>query len=311
MAYPDVMMPDSWYPHDMQSKLFAASIKMPVNNNENLSKILGYTLPSKSKFVYLPSFGDFSLNHIYEATGGNPISQFDRSKLCIAITPTIEKFSYSKTVHGIPTHVREVVDDVSGLDEDLLNEVLYIEPGYFPNEFVPSSRDAVSTTIESVKKYTDQNFEILGSKLSPLSSGKGNIAVFLYFPNGCPFENQMFINSSYDDNTKIRIIPNPIISPCDFYNPAAKITLKFIDVDNNLYESTFAYIRNTIGSCIDTSNNLRFIKMDKKTNSIYAVVQLVNPLSSSNISALKKLFMSKSFTPYIIRDVVVEDTYIS
>ena len=143
---PDLLLPASWYPHDMQAELLAAGIKTPVHAR-GLAQALGFDVPSGVQVVNVPAFGGSSLRHVYTATGGNPLAQYPRDKLCIVMTPTIPNFSYSKTVHGVPIRVRDLVDEQQrqGMEEEDLDQVVDAECGHLPPGFRGNAAAAMAS----------------------------------------------------------------------------------------------------------------------------------------------------------------------
>jgi hypothetical protein len=307
MAFPDVLMPSEWFSHEMQFEMLAAGIKTPVHTH-GLSELFGYPLPN-TDYVYLAAFGDFTLRSVYEHTGGNPLAAYERSDLCIVITPTIDKFSYSKTVHGVPTFAKDLMDD------DTLDDLVYVEPGHLPYGFRESAERAQRIALDTIRNHTDQKFTVLGAKLSPLSSGKGNIAMFVHFHGGCRFDRQEFLESGHFDtimnrNIQIRLIPKPIISMFDDYIPGLKFNIRFMEVDRNLYDMAFPILRHAVENCFKGSN-MRFIKPSIRTNELIGVVQMSDISSDNDINQFLKTVRTTRYAPYILMDVQLSTAYIN
>lgn len=309
MSYPDVFLPSEWFSHEMQFQMMAAGLKTPVYT-QGLSELFGYPLPDK-EIVYVPAFGDLTLKNVFAQTGGNPIAKLPRSELCIVITPTIDKFSYSKTIHGIPTFAKDLMGD----DDDTLDDLVYVEPGHLPHGFRESAERAQRIALDTICQYTDQKFSVVGTKLSPLSSGKGNIAMFVHFPDGCPFERQEFLMSDVFDatmnkNIQIRVIPKPLVSKFEDYNIGLKFSIRFMEVDRNLFDLSFPIIRHFVETSFANSN-LRFIKPNIHTHELIGVVQTPEVPSNDELDAFCKAVKSAKYAPYVVMDVLLETVYIN
>ena len=311
----DVLLPASWYPHEMQAEMLAAGIKTPVFTN-GLSAALGYDVPTDMPIAYVPAFGGTTLRNVYEATGGNPITSYARNNMCIIVTPTIDKFSYSKTIHGVPQRLRDFIDDEEAVNMSIeqLDSVIGVEPGHLPAGFRENAMDAMQIALDTVRTFTDQRFEVVSRKLSPLTSGKGNVAMFLHFPDGVPFAKQDYLMSSVFDevmkcNIKIRVIPYPVVSRFDEPQVAVKFSVKFVTVDRALFNKAFPLLQHAISGAFKDSN-LRFIKPDMKANELTGVVQVPAPVSKEDIAKFSKAVAKINFNPYVYIGTVAVNTYV-
>lgn len=310
MAIPCVMMPGTWYTHEMQDAMFKAGIQTPVYT-KGLSDLFGYTLPN-TEMVYLPSFGEQSLQHVYRSTGGNPIANYPRSELCIVITPTIDRFSYNRTIHGNATTLKEYMDD--DCFHENANDIICVEEGHMPENFSSSAAMAREIAITTVMKYTDQRFNVVGAKLSPLTSGKGNIAIFLHFPNGCPFDHQDYLNSGIfcpinNKDIQIRIIPKPIMTKYDEFVESLKFEMKFLHVDSELYSLSFPLIRHAVIATLKDSN-LRFIKCCNNEKKVVGVVQTTDLVTQEDVDKFVNSLQKIKYSPYVMLDVNVSKKFI-
>lgn len=310
------LLPDSYYPHDMQAEMLAANVRTPIFT-KGLDKFLGYDVPSAG-MVYVASFGGKTLRHIYEATGGNPLASFNRDNLCLVITPTLSKFSYSKTVHGAPLKVRDMLteEECSDMTDEELDDIIGVEPGHLPSGFRQNALEVERIALKTIEDATcGQPFTVVGSKLSPLTSGKGNIAIFVYFPHGCPFKKQEFLDSGEYDcemnrNIKIRVIPRPVISPFDDDMCGVKFDIKFIDIDNKLFEMAFPLLQHAIATTFEGSN-LRFIKPNMATKELTGLIQVNDEVDESAFKEFERAIAKINFQPYVfvsvsLRNVVIE-----
>jgi hypothetical protein len=285
----DCMLPDSWYDHHIQSKLIMAGIKYPVYTNA-LQQVFpeGTNMPS-AKVVYVPHFGDMSFDHL----GDNVLAEEDNTTMCILITPPIPSFSYEKFRHGI------------------INQDGSVSPGYLPDNFVHMASQSIQISFHALHNQLYQMMDnppaytVMGSKLSPLSSGKANIAIFIKFHT---YESPFQVQSYYDipgSNFKIRIIPKPIITR----TPNEKlheinITFDVLNPDNHLFQHAHA-----VGSRIvshDLKLNFKHAKViaGSKVSLVAHSKQPVN-LSTHHARSLSAK-ISYAIMPYIVTNIRFE-----
>jgi hypothetical protein len=278
--------------------MLAAGVKVPVKTT-GLADVLGYDMPSEYEYVYVANFGDTTLNRVYEATGGNPIAEYDREKLCIVMTPTVEGLSYFKAVYGVPLTVGDLLPDehTRDMSQEDLDEVIAAEQGRLPVGFRYNAHELCELAAVTVAEHTEQKFEILGAKLSPLTSGKGNIAMFLYFPSGVPFDRQMHLDTE-SGFTKIRVIPRPVITSMVEPQHGISFCMRFIGVDDNLYSKAFPLIQNAVTSAVKDSS-LRFLRLDKRTNEMHGLMQMPSLMTEANSTAVVDALSKINYNPYI------------
>lgn len=270
----EVMMPSAWYNHKMQFDMISAGIKTPVYNTKGLGDILGMPLPS-SQTVSLPAFGGISLREVYKASGGNPLAKYDSNEMCIIMSPTIEGFSYTKTIDGQPIFELNTYNLIGA------------KTGYLPHTFRQNAIEAQRIALNTVRANTPSNFEVLAVKLNPLSSGRGNLAIYIRFEGGCPFSRQCYLNSGIygmtDDGTRsdkeitIRLIPKPVISLFDENVNCIKFEIKFDGlVRNDTFSNLSTVIQNGIFDQDTSGYRLRYMKIADKNTKIVGVLQLDN-----------------------------------
>lgn len=302
----DCALPANWYPHTVQSALMGAGIKMPVYKR-NLEKVLrenddsDVRLPGKSDMVFVPHFGDRSIDIIYDADEdyGNPLALENRDNLCLLITPPIPGFDYSKFMHGIPI----LGDDVCA-DEEIREDLCGVMEGYLPEFFREAALDVQDQSLRTLVHSTHgmHKFVVMGCKLSPLTSGKANIVMFLKFEQECPFEHQMYI-PIYGSNMKIRIIPKPIITK----NTQTKmknldIVVKMYTFDEALFDYAYKFGNDIITH--DLGLNSRHIRLNKANQELIIAGHTLGDISISAYaqkSIIKKIQMG--LQPYIVKDV--------
>ena len=288
MAPIDCMLPDSWYDHHTQSQLLMAGIKYPVYTRE-LQKIFphGTQLPN-TPIVYVPHFGDLSFDHL----GDNVLANENTDNIIILVTPPIPGFNYDKFTHGI-----------------INNELDTPTQGFLPHNFVQNATHTIQISFDALHHQlyqimdTPPTYHVLGAKLSPLSSGKANIALFLKFNS----YDSPFLSQSYYDipghNLKIRIIPKPIITP-NSNTTLHQFTVSFqvLNPDNNLFHQA-----HQVGSKIIphlTAYNFKHAKV--LANKVFLVAHSTKAPLNKNI--LKTLLHNISFSmmPYIVTQINVE-----
>lgn len=280
MATIDCLLPDTWYDHHTQSQLLKAGIKYPVFTNA-LQQLfpLGTQLPS-APIVYVPHFGDLSFDHL----GDNVLAKENNNNIIILVTPPIPGFNYDKFTHGIFDEYNETVTH-----------------GYLPHNFVDMATQTIDIAFNAFHAQlynimdTPPSYQVLGAKLSPLSSGKANIALFIKFNQQSPFISQAY----YDipgHNLKIRIIPNPIIT----HNSNTKIhqlTISFnvINPDNNLFHHA-----HQVASKIIPHITLYNFKHAKVTgNTVTLVAHSTNNILNKHIFKTLQHNITAAMMPYI------------
>jgi hypothetical protein len=307
----DCFLPASWYPHDVQAQLIGAGIKMPVFK-KSTEKILAESdelsvedvkLPGKTNMVYVPHFGDEAIDHIYDAYEdlGNPLALEDRNKLCLLITPPIPGLDYNKFMHGI-TMTKHILDK-DGVKEELIRVFEGFLPYFFKDAAIDVQDASMDTLIREVGEYN--SFEVLGCKLSPLSSGKANIAMFLKFDKQCPFDGQSYIPIHYGKfrGMKIRVIPRPFI----IKNSKTKINnldivIKMASMDEDLFDFAFNFGNNIITH--DLRLNTRHIRLNKANNELIFAGHTLDDIVITPY--MQKALIRKiqlGLLPYIIRNV--------
>lgn len=303
----DVMMPSEWYSYEMQSELFAAGIKYPVYANKELEDKLDLSLPTSAfakGIVYLPHFGNFSMRNLHQATGGNPLTKEERSRMCLVITQPIEGLSYSRAFHGNPQYDNEG-DEFPAV----------IIPGQLSRNFRENAIIVQRQAMMALRRMTDQHFEVMGCKLSPLSSNRANIVMYVRFEHECPFERQFYealkpaelrlqqrrgYQVSENVGSKVRIVPRPIISD-EEYIPCAKLEIQFAFVDNGLFEHAYNYVQHLVEDKMGM--HLRHIRLQRNEHKLQAVAQFgdmtVPADFDKQVAELQRYTKNPTFQPYL------------
>ena len=280
------MLPESWYDHHTQSQLLLAGIKYPVYTKA-LQNIFPQDTPlPAAPIVYVPHFGDLSFDHI----GDNVLANEPNDNIIILVTPPIPGFNYDKFTHGILDH-----------NEDSPTQ------GYLPDNFVDMASHTIQISFDALHHQlyqimdTPPPYTVLGAKLSPLSSGKANIALFIKFNTHSPFITQAYydIPGHY---LKIRIIPKPII----IQNSTQKLhelTISFtvFNPDNQLFQHA-----HQVGSKLIphlTGYNFKHAKVtDGNTVTFAAHSQNYKHITLRNIQHV----LANAMTPYIITHIHIK-----
>lgn len=305
----ECMLPQQWYSHEVQNELFAAGIKMPVYKDD-LIKVMSdldgvapeaIRLPGSSDMVYVPHFGDKSLDIIHDTKRGNPLAEFDQSKMCILITPPILGLDYAKFKHGIPVLGDDICDD-----PEIAEELVTAVDGYLPYGFRESAlhaQDASLHTFERALNYAHK-FEIVGAKLSPLSSGKANIAMFIKFDKDCPFDSQMYIPIR-GSNMKIRVIPKPIIvNNTSVPMKNVEIVANVANVDDRLFDFAYTFANNIITH--DLKITLKHVRIDKANKNLIIVGHSRGEINMNTwVHKMITRKLTHGLFPYVVKSVNV------
>lgn len=326
----DAMFPPEWYDMGMQFEMLAAGIKFPVYANAALEERLDMDLPDSalaSGFVYMPHFGNYSMREVHRAAGGNPLAAEDRSRMCLVITQPVEGLSYSRAFSGCP--VFEGEDDT---------EPLAVEAGRLPMGFRDSALRVQGQALAALARLTDQRFEVLGAKLSPLSSNRANIVMYVRFEHACPFERQFYEpllpqelgapqqqqrrrgcrggrgraparqqgqaqaqgQQQQDAGAKVRIVPRPIISNAEEL-VCAQFEIGFAHVDNGLFDHAYKYVQHLIEERLGM--HMRHIRLNRAERKLVAVAQFHEDTVPADFDArveeLRKYAKNPTFTPYL------------
>lgn len=305
----ECVLPEQWYSHEVQNELLAAGIKMPVYK-EDLAKVMAdldgmdpeaIRLPGSSDIVYVPHFGDKSLEIIHDTKRGNPLAEFDQSKMCILITPPIIGLDYAKFKHGIPVLGDDICDD-----PEIAEELVTVVNGYLPYSFRESALHAQDVSLRTFMRAMNyaHKFEIVGAKLSPLSSGKANIAMFIKFDKECPFDQQIYIPIR-GSNMKIRVIPKPIIvnnSSESMKN--IEIVVNVANVDESLFDYAHTFANNIITH--DLKINLKHVRVDKANKNLIIVGHSRGEINiNTRMHKMLAHKITQGLIPYIVKKVDV------
>lgn len=208
------------YATDFQVPVALAGLTMPVYVKSLRAGL--YVLPSFLKdedIVRMPGLGDKSLDNLYdeEPEMGNPLSYVPKKELCLVITPPIWGFKYDQVLHGVAVKVKDMIDD--GDDAEMVrehgDEAIAARRGCMPDDFVGNVKRLQRVSLERMQAENPcAPFEVLGARLSPLTSGAANVLIVLRFSEGCPYKTQHYLDIpgvSGMRNMRVRVIPQPII----------------------------------------------------------------------------------------------------
>jgi hypothetical protein len=299
----DVLFPPTVYPQHKQGLLMSSHIKYPVRARD-AHTALGYPTPlgGGAAVVYVPNFGDEALDSVFRATGGDPLADEDPETMCLVMTAPIpgvrdEWFRYGKvqtTRHGKPRGVEDGFDDERS-----------------SRAFVRGALEVQRLALATVSDHTaDQAFYVVGAKLNTLAKGGCNIVMFVKFPGGCPFKEQTYLHSPAL-RSRTRVVPRPIIMPVREAARGYKVSLRFLSVDDELFQRAYALCRNVVTE--DLGLHLRFIKCDAHRRCMVLCAQ-VRPGQDppADMAALlrgveRKRNFRAAFTPYVYTGVEWEE----
>ena len=224
-----------------QIKLIDAGIVYPACSKGYMQYLGEDTAIMSAKHVYVPNVGNKLLDIIHDQpmSTGNPLAFENASDMCLVITPPIAGFDYDKFANGNVLYGKHY----GCFDEDVIDEPVTACPGYLPEYFVENARHVQALAINAIAQVTRGNhqFEVVGAKLNPLSSGMGNIVMYVKFPMGCPFNTQSYF-PIYGTNMKVRVVPKPFItknSTTKLYN--IEVTVNVSNSDDRLFQTMYNY----------------------------------------------------------------------
>lgn len=283
----DVLFPPSVYPQHKQGLLMSANIKYPVRG-PRAHAALGYPAPFRAPLVYVPHFGDDGLDAVFRETGGDPLADEDRDKLCLVTTAPIpgvrdEVFRYGRVLRDGQCHEEALEDEASTA------------------AFLSGAREVQRRALAVIAESTDQSFQVAGAKLNTLGNGRCNVVLFLRFPGGCPFPAQAYLRSERL-RCHARIIPRPIITSFKEDQPGYKLRLHFLAVDDDLFRSAYALCQAVVAE--DLGMHLRFIKADARSRCLVICAQVLAGARPVDMGALLKRIERRrnfraAFSPYV------------
>ena len=281
--YNDVMLPNEWFSHSDQFKLFQAHLKYPVYT-DGVIKLFGQdgtfdNFAQRNSKCFLPNFGDEVLRHVFDnSKRGDPLYEEDRADLCLLFSPVIKGFNYERSVFGT-----------------VLGDGKTVRKGQFDDDFARNAIYAQQVAQLVMQDYSDgSKYEILGTKLNQLQSGNCNVAMYLKFPRGCPFESQVYLQSK-SFNTRVRVLPNPIVSRFKQDSHGIKLTFTFLAVTQDLYDRSYGFIRSVVKD--ELGMFMRYIKtrMERGQLEVYAQRDVYTPDDSVLEGVLAGIEKKKNF----------------
>jgi hypothetical protein len=282
----NLLFPNSWHSDTLQYRLVRAGIVAPINTTGLQDLYPG--LP-EGRVAHVPFFGDDSLKHFWEKTGGNPIALIQRSKLCIVVSPIVHGVRYNDIFFGKP-------DETDVECERVVRKPL---PPYFEENFELARK----TTIATLNDLTSQTYEVLATKLNPLSNGKCNVVIFIKFQHECPFDRQFYTPVPWPapNDPKVRIIPHPLVSQFGEPQPGLKLTFNFVFTDKDVFKVMYSLFQNFVEHTLGM--HFRYMKVDDYNKAVYVYAQ--HTLESKNddigrITNLEKMVKNINFAPYVL-----------
>ena len=288
----DALFSPSVYPQHKQGLLMSAHIKYPVHARE-AHTALGYPVPFRQDVAYLPNFGDDALDSVFRETGGDPLAGEDPETLCLVMTAPIpgvrdEWFRYGR----VKTTRQGCRCAEEGFDDERSSEA-------FVRGALEVQRLALATVADHAAQ---QSFYVVGAKLNTLAKGGCNVVMFIKFPGGCPFKEQTYLHSPAL-RSRTRVVPRPIITPVRVAAKGYKVSLRFLSVDDELFQRAYALCRSVVTD--DLGMHLRFLKCDAHRRCMVLCAQ-VRPGQGppADMDALlqgveRKRNFRSAFTPYV------------
>jgi hypothetical protein len=255
----NIMFPSEWHHSSLQYRLSRVGIVAPINSSGLQDMYPGLPL---NKTVYVPFIADDSIKLFWEKTGGNPLADVDKNKLCIIVSPIVHGIRYNEVFYGC-------------LDEG--EDQAHCRP--LPPYFEENVEYARSLALKTLDGMTEQKYEVLATKLNPLSSGRCNLVMFARFAYECPFDRQFYTpvpDALLKDKrypTKVRIIPRPLVNRFGEPEPGLKLTFKFLYVDKDMFSQLYHVFQNFVEHKLEM--HFRYMKVDEQNNTINVYAQHV------------------------------------
>ena len=299
-----VLVKDEHISTEDQIKLIDAGIVYPVDSKAYLSYLGDDVNVISNKVVYVPNIGDRLVDVIHDqpAGSGNPLAAHNQSDMCLVITPPIQGFDYDKFANGNVMYPKHF----GCLDQDIFSTPVAACRGYLPEHFVENAQRVKNITLETIAQLSkeDAPFEVVGAKLNPLSSGMGNIVLYVKFPMGCPFNQQQYVPIR-GTNMKVRIVPTPFItknSQTKIHN--VDIIVKVSNADELMFQKMYAYAVMMMDK--DMHCKLKHVRTLKSDGSIVIAGHSLKTidLNTAVVKSLKKSITSAFLdNGYIVSDV--------
>lgn len=273
---PDVLLPDEWYSHRIQSEFFRAGLRMPVYADA-LSAKLGVPVPHDDHgMCFIPGIGDDLIAELWRSHGSPMHDRFTQENLCVLASPPLCLFD---NTHLVGAHVQV---DASGEPTRVVS--MDSLPRDFNREVTSSICLAFTTFVNNV---TDGY--VVGARLNMLSSGLQNVVVFVHVPGGAPLTRQVYlpvlehIRRAYDytpprcfgsgKDLRIRVIPRPVEHLDGFFGDLGKVICVSVDkIRDACYNQAFDMVQQILSTHMDDMV-FRYLKMDKARDVVIIAVQ--------------------------------------
>lgn len=296
---PDVLLPDSWYPHSIQSELIRTGIRMPVYAVA-LEQRLGLTPGSLPCNLFgmcyiagLPNDICPIQDDMWRAHGSPIHDRYKMShdtKMLLVLTPPLSLFdSEHRFGFKLEWHV-----DSNSAQPDFPDSVVKCDylPKSFASEVTHIMAASLITLSDAVEGMNTPGFHVVGVRLNPLTSGLYNIAMFLVV-KGRPtpdFAYQKYVDmtSRYPyvvtrglHNPRIRVIPDPRVFMNGLFGDAGRvIEVQGISPKTSLNDQAhkliFDYIQPLI--CKHLENvHFQYVKIDKAQAKLLIGVEYKDP----------------------------------
>lgn len=299
-----VLLKDEHIAINDQIKLIDAGIVYPVDSKAYLSYLGDNVSTISNKVVYVPNIGDrlVDLIHDQPASSGNPLSAHNQGEMCLVITPPIQGFDYDKFANGNVLYPKHF----GCLDQDIFSTPVAACNGYLPDHFVENVHHVKNMTLHTIAQLAEEDapFEVVGAKLNPLSSGMGNIVLYVKFPMGCPWSQQQYLPIR-GTNMKVRIVPKPFItknSDTKIFN--IDVNVKVSNPDEYMFQKMYNYAVMMVDK--DMHCKLKHVRTLKSDGSLIIAGHSLKPidLNATFTKALKKNITSAFLANgYFVSDV--------
>ena len=212
----DVLLPEEWYSHALQSALFGAGLRVPVYADalSDELKTRGFLGPDEKVpanelgICFIPGIPNEFMYHMMR-TYGTPITEMAiRQRTVVVITPPLACFDNNHILGA-----KVVTDHNSG------EPLMVLHKDAPPASLEYDVQHAFCHLHAAMAKMFPGNpFDFIGARLNPLTSGLQNIVCHLRLAYDIKETEQRYIDTSevvmnltdaYTPNVRTRIIPMP------------------------------------------------------------------------------------------------------
>lgn len=279
----DVMLPEEWYSHPLQSALFGAGLRVPVFADALTKELVsrGFLgpddkVPADYRGVcYIPGIPNEFLYHILR-TYGTPLTEMaPRERTVVVITPPVACFDNHHLLGA-----KVVLDKASG------DPLMVLHKDDPPPTLEYDVHHAFQHAICAMSKmFPGVPFEFMGARLNNLASGLQNIACYLRLAQDINEGDQRYIDtsevvSSIDGGhrayVRTRVIPMPSMEAFMDNGFLVRVSIDASDhciiCNNDYFTSIFDGAQAFINTGFGGDLSFRHVKVNKSQGEIVICV---------------------------------------